>query len=117
MGPEAEEMARDRPEDFISGQTHRVQTHEGEMFVTVNVDEDGRPFEVFVDIGKSGGLAESIVEGLARQIALNLRTGTPLDEVIEQLDGIRGPQTVFYKGDQIRSIPDGIAHVLEEYKE
>ena len=47
-------VPRQRPTS-IQGVTERVRTGHGNMFVTINFDEDGRPFEVFTTHGKAGG--------------------------------------------------------------
>ena len=98
------------------GETHRVSTGYGTMYVTINEDADGL-HEVFGTIGKSGGFTESMVEGLCRQISLSLRVGADVDEVIHQLEDISSPQPGWDEGEQISSIPDGIATALKRYQE
>ena len=44
---------RPRPRSLPSTTT-RLQTEMGNLFVTVSVDEDGEPFEVFGVLGKGG---------------------------------------------------------------
>lgn len=98
------------------GETHRVSTGYGTMYVTINEDADGL-HEVFGTIGKSGGFTESMVEGLCRQVSLALRVGADVDEVIHQLEDISSPQPGWDEGEQISSIPDGIATALKRYQE
>ena len=104
---------RERPKT-IEGSTERINTGYGKMYVTINEDDEGL-FEVFATVGKSGGFTESMVEGLAREISLALRVGADVDEVIDQIDDIRSPETYWDRGDQVRSIPDGIALALKRY--
>ncbi|MCI0439852.1 MAG: hypothetical protein L0177_12080, partial [Chloroflexi bacterium] len=47
-------VPRQRP-TTVRGVTERVRTGHGTMFVTVNFDDEGHPFEVFTTLGKSGG--------------------------------------------------------------
>jgi len=107
--------ARERPKRTI-GETIRIETGYGTMYVTINEDKEGL-HEVFATIGKSGGFTESMVEGLARTVSLSLRIGADPREIIRQLEDIKSPQTGWDEGQQISSIPDGIATALETYLE
>ncbi|OGE92915.1 MAG: hypothetical protein A3K08_01640 [Candidatus Doudnabacteria bacterium RIFCSPLOWO2_01_41_7] len=48
-------------------------------------------------------------------ISLSLRSGISLQNVIDQLKGIRGPDPVFHNGERILSLPDAVANVLENH--
>ncbi|TLZ74923.1 MAG: ribonucleoside reductase class II, partial [Methanobacteriota archaeon] len=78
---------RARP-DVITGRTQKILTGYGALYVTVNEDEKGL-FEVFAQIGRGGGYTASFTEGIARLVSLCLRSGVPVDEIIDQLEGIR----------------------------
>ncbi len=52
------------------------------------VDEDGEPFEVFGHLGKGGSFQNGVTELACRLISLHLRRGTPLAEIIDQMQGI-----------------------------
>jgi ribonucleoside-diphosphate reductase alpha chain len=101
---------RERP-NTLEGQTYRVETGYGRMYVTVNDLED-EPFEILATIGKSGGQMESMLEGICRMVSASFRSGMKTEEVIEQLRGIRSPKVGYDNGEQVQSIPDGIAKVL-----
>ncbi len=103
-----------RPE-VVSGSTYKIKTGYGTLFVTVNNDEDGKPFEVFAAIGKTGGFFAAKSEAICRLISLALRAGIDVEEIIEQLKGIRGPMPSWSKYGQVLSIPDAISHVLREH--
>lgn len=103
-----------RPE-IISGSTYKVKTGYGTLYVTVNNDEDGKPFEIFANIGKTGGFFAAKSEAICRLISLALRSGLGVEEIISQLKGIRGPMPCWSKYGQVLSIPDAIAHVLQEH--
>ncbi|SBW04676.1 Ribonucleoside-diphosphate reductase [uncultured delta proteobacterium] len=115
--PEAEQqhglMVRARP-DVVYGFTQKVSTGHGLMYVTIN-EVDGRPFELFATIGKSGRSITAKAEAIGRLISLALRSGIEVKDIVKQIKGIGGEMPVFNvarKG-QVVSIPDGIAWVLE----
>lgn len=104
---------RSRP-DTVRGVTERVRTGHGTMYVTVNFDENGKPFELFTNIGKAGGSEPAHLEGLSRMVSLALRSGVSPDTIIEQLSGITS-EPVWDNGVLIRSAEDGLAHVLRRH--
>ncbi|MEK7094253.1 MAG: adenosylcobalamin-dependent ribonucleoside-diphosphate reductase, partial [Patescibacteria group bacterium] len=107
-------VPRERPEVMI-GKTYKVKTGYGHLYVTVNNDENGQPFEVFATIGKSGGFFQEQSEGICRLISLALRTGIKSDEVIHNLKGIRGPMPTMTNKGTVLSLPDAIGQILEEH--
>jgi ribonucleoside-diphosphate reductase alpha chain len=56
-------------------------------------------------------------EAIGRLISLALRSGIKVDNIIEQLQGIRGSQPVWQNGELILSCPDGIGKALKRYVE
>ncbi len=87
--PSETAVLRPRPRpDVITGRTQKILTGYGALYVTVNEDEKGL-FEVFAQIGRGGGYTASFTEGIARLASLCLRSGVPVDEIIDQLEGIR----------------------------
>lgn len=104
---------RARP-DIVYGFTQKVNTGHGLMYVTIN-EVDGKPFELFATIGKSGRSTTAKAEAIGRLISLALRSGIEITDIVKQIKGIGGEMPVFNmarKG-QVVSIPDGIAWVLE----
>jgi ribonucleoside-diphosphate reductase alpha chain len=105
---------RTRPAVTV-GKTYKITTGYGTLYVTVNDDEEGQPFEVFATIGKTGGFFAAKSEAICRLISLSLRSGISVTEVIDQLKGIRGPMPSWTSRGMVLSIPDGIAQILEEH--
>ncbi len=101
---------RKRPA-VVRGTTQKIPTGYGGLYVTINEDEHGL-FEVFAQIGRSGGFTQSFTESLARLISLCLRSGMPTEEIISQLEGIRSPEVTFLHGEKILSIPDAMAKAM-----
>jgi len=102
-----------RPE-VILGTTTKVTTGCGNLYITVNQDEDGNFFEVFTQMGKAGGCAASQLEAVGRLVSLALRGGIDVKVIVEQLKGIRCPSPSWDKGKKIFSCADAIARVLEK---
>lgn len=104
-------MVRKRP-DLVNGFTQKVQTGLGFMYLTVN-ELDGKPFEVFATIGKSGRSITAKAEAIGRLVSLALRSGVSVRDVVAQIKGIGGEHPVFRGKGLLLSIPDAIAWVLE----
>ena len=64
-----------RPRSLRSSTT-RLNTELGKLYVTVAVDEDGQPYEVFGRLGKGGSFQSGVTELVCRLISLHLRQGT-----------------------------------------
>lgn len=103
---------------MIKGATYQIDTPVGRAFITINTDEKGDPFEVFINIGKAGTDVFAMAEGLGRVISLILRVNSALpgkkklELIIEQLFGIGGAKTLGFGDNKIRSLPDAVAKVL-----
>ena len=98
----------------MSGITDRVRTGHGTLFVTVNFDEQGRPFEVFSTSGKAGGCDAAHLDGLSRLISLALRSGIDPAQVVDQLRGTTCCP-VWDGGTLVRSAEDAVALVLSRH--
>jgi ribonucleoside-diphosphate reductase alpha chain len=103
---------RERP-DTLPGFTTKMMTGMGNLYVTVT-EYNGRPFEVFATIGKSGRSTTAKTEAIGRLVSLALRSGVDVDKIVEQVKGIGGEHPVFQEGGLVLSIPDAIGRVLEK---
>ena len=94
----------------VHGLTDRVRTGHGNMYITINFQED-RPFEVFSNLGKAGGCDSAQLEAISRLISLGLRSGIDPSQIVEQLRGITCCPS-WEDGNLVRSAPDAVALVL-----
>jgi len=119
MAGMAAEM-RIRPKK-LAGSTYEVKTPVGTAFVTINADELGNPFEVFINIGRAGSHVLADAEAIGRLISLSLRVPSMLpaitvaETIVDQLSGIGGTESVGFGNGRVRSLADGVAKVLREY--
>ncbi|MFZ1983453.1 MAG: vitamin B12-dependent ribonucleotide reductase, partial [Desulfatitalea sp.] len=102
---------RERPET-LNGFTTKIRTGYGQLYVTVT-EFNGRPFEVFATIGKSGRSTTAKTEAIGRLVSLALRSGVEVKQIVDQLKGIGGEHPIFQEDGLVLSIPDAIARVLE----
>ena len=103
-------LPRHRP-TVVNGLTERIRSGHGTMFVTVNFDQKGNPFEVFSTSGRSGGCEAAHLDGLSRLTSLALRSGVDPEQIVDQLKGTTCCP-VWDGGNLIRSAEDAVAYVL-----
>lgn len=106
-------IPRARP-DITRGVTQKIKIGCGNLYVTVNYDEDGI-CEVFTNLGRAGG-CPSQSEATSRLVSTALRSGLDIDVVIDQLRGIRCPTTLKRQDVNVLSCPDAIGKALEQVK-
>jgi len=109
-------VPRKRPEN-IKGETRGMKTGCGNIYVTVNEDENGQVFELFTHMGKAGGCAASQAEAIGRLVSLALRSNIEPEVIISQLKGITCHEQTWANGGKITSCSDAIAKALEKYLE
>jgi ribonucleoside-diphosphate reductase alpha chain len=83
---------RDRPEGgSLRGQTVQSNVGCGPLYITLNYDDAGKPFEIFFKLGKSGSCQQSYLEALAVSISVGLRYGADPQKFVDKLAGMRCP--------------------------
>lgn len=105
----------------LKGETIKITTPLGKGYVTINQDENGDPFEVFLNIGKGGSDLDSISEAFGRLITFILRSNSGISQkqkimgIIEELKDIGGSKIIGFGNGKVKSLPDAIAKALKEY--
>jgi ribonucleoside-diphosphate reductase alpha chain len=114
------ESKKPRPR-LLPGSTFKVETPLGKAFITVNENGGNQPFEVFINTAKAGSETAAVSEAIGRLISYILRLASPipprerLSEVVRQLSGIGGGRSLGFGPSRVRSLPDGVGQVLNEY--
>ncbi len=99
--------------DVIHGSTWKIRTGCGNLYVTVNEDEDGQLFEIFNQIGKAGGCAASQSEAIGRLVSLAFRSSIEPEDIIRQLKGISCHMPVWHQSGKVLSCSDAMAKAIE----
>lgn len=105
----------------LSGTTVKFRTPFGTSYITMNNDEHGNPFEVFITVGKAGSDIQADAEAMGRMISLQLRTTAPhnrremLRLIMEQLHGIGGARPTGIGSNRVLSLPDAVANAIADY--
>jgi len=95
-------------------------TPAGTAHITMNDDDQGNPFEVFIEIGKAGSDLKAMAEAMGRLISLILRLASPVKpiervrEIVNQIRGIGGARAFGFGKDRVLSLPDAVGQALEE---
>ena len=100
---------------ITTGVTNKMKTSCGDLYVTINEDEKGWPFEVFCNMGKAGGCEGSQNEAIGRLISLAFRSGVAPQSIIRQLIGIRCNKPFGLGKHTVHSCADAIANSVLEY--
>jgi ribonucleoside-diphosphate reductase alpha chain len=98
----------------LKGDTIKVNTPLGSLYVTINADESGIQ-EVFLNISKSGNDVKADAEALGRAVTFLFRAGYDIAFVINQFRHIGGSGSVGFGENRVASLPDGLALALEIY--
>lgn len=113
LRPQHQSSYRDRP-PVLRGRTVQTNVGCGPLYITLNEDEQGSPFEVFFKLGKSGSCQQSYLEALGVAISVGLRYGADPQKFVEKFEGMRCPNPKMRdaSGPTTLSCADGISQGL-----
>ncbi|HTP01287.1 MAG TPA: adenosylcobalamin-dependent ribonucleoside-diphosphate reductase, partial [Anaerolineales bacterium] len=105
----------------LAGQTYTIETPVGKAFITLNENGGSEPFEAFINTAKAGSETAAVSEAIGRLISYILRLSSPIRptermrEIVRQLIGIGGGRSLGFGANRVRSLPDGIGQVIDQY--
>jgi ribonucleoside-diphosphate reductase alpha chain len=108
---------------MLTGVTYKAESPTGKVYVTINNDEKGDMFEVFINHGKSGSDLMALADALGRMVSFVLRIHSPVParervrEIVSELAGIGGSRSSGFGENKVRSLPDAISKVLARHCE
>jgi hypothetical protein len=111
--PAAPAGYRKRP-PVMRGRTVQTNVGCGPLYITLNEDAEGKPFEVFFKLGKSGSCQQSYLEALGVAMSVGLRYGADPQKFVEKFEGMRCPNPKMRGADgpTTLSCADGISQGL-----
>ena len=98
----------------MRGRTVQSNVGCGPLYITLNEDETGKPFEVFFKLGKSGSCQQSYLEALGVAMSVGLRYGADPQKFVEKFEAMRCPNPKMRdaNGPTTLSCADGISQGL-----
>ena len=108
---------------MLTGVTYKADSPTGKLYITMNHDEKGDLFEVFINHGKSGSDLMALADALGRMVSFVLRIHSPVParervrEIVSELAGIGGSRSSGFGENRVRSLPDAISKVLARHCE
>ncbi len=112
---DAEKIIPKKRPETIQGTTTLMNTGCGNLYVTINKDQDGNPFELFTRMGKAGGCASSQAEAIGRLVSLAFRSNIDPHEIMKQLKGISCHSPAWAKGGKVSSCSDALSKAIEKF--
>ena len=121
MGQPVWNESRKPRSGVLHGSTYKMETPLGTAFVTINQNGDDQPFEAFITSAKAGSETAAVSEAIGRLISYVLRLASPIAprqrllEIRNQLAGLGGDRQLGLGPKRVRSLPDGVSKVIDEY--
>ncbi|MEI6054264.1 MAG: adenosylcobalamin-dependent ribonucleoside-diphosphate reductase [Candidatus Saccharibacteria bacterium] len=113
---------KQRP-NVLNGRTYKIMTPLGKAYISINEDEEGNIFEVFINVGRAGSDITADAEAIGRLTSLTFQIPsdyyTPdqvAQKVITRLRGIGGSSSTGFGVDRVRSLADAVAKIVEQHQ-
>ena len=99
------------------GVTKKVEACGYKFYVTVNFyDDSHEPGEVFIAIGKEGGVIAGFVDALAVTFSVALQYGVPKEVILEKYKHMRFDPMDHHNPSLVHAIAEAIESVCDEQK-
>lgn len=106
----------------LNGRTYRIMTPMGKAYVSINEDEDGNIFEIFINVGRAGSDITADAEAIGRLISLTFTIPTEYSsdqiaqKVVSRLRGIGGSSSTGFGSERVRSLGDAVAKAINQHQ-
>jgi len=98
----------------IATVTYKIQTGCGPLYIRIT-HIDGKPFEIFPELGKTGGCVFQFHEAVGKCTSMMLRMGVDPAMLVYFLQNIKCDRPHGLYGDRVLSCTDAIAKTLEKF--
>lgn len=104
---------KERPA-VLPARVYEYKTDCGHIYIAIT-DLNGKPFEIFANMGKAGGCAASQTESICRLASVALRSGVDALEIQKQLTGIMCDRPCITNSIKISSCADAIGQAMRTH--
>ena len=101
-----------RPET-IPCHSATLETGLGRFYVNIG-EVGGKPHELQITGGKSGNSVRVKAEVVGRLVTLAFKHKIPIEEIVNELEGIGGENSKWHNDELVLSIPDGVGKILRK---
>lgn len=102
----------------LRGTSQELRTPFGHLFLNYFwKKEDGTPYNAFITIARAGSDIAAMADAIGRSISDDLTIGFPIQRIIKRYKGIGGESQSGVGHNRVKSLPDGIAQLLERAEE
>jgi hypothetical protein len=107
---------RDEVPDFCVGKIQKFEIGGISGYIHCGEYADGRPGQIFLNVGKEGSLSKGLGDAFARVLSIALQHGVPLEDIVRTLRDLEffpsGPVKRVKGINGAKSIPDLISKYL-----
>jgi hypothetical protein len=102
--------------DRFESKVIRMPSPDGTLFVTVMENDQGKPCEIHLQIGKSGSALRAWTHATSELLTVALQSGATMEEIITRISGVTSDRMVYNRTTPVRSGPDALIKALMVYK-
>jgi ribonucleoside-diphosphate reductase alpha chain len=94
----------------------------GKAYISINEDDDGNIFEIFINVGRAGSDITADAEAIGRLISLTFTIPTEYtsdqiaQKVVSRLRGIGGSSSTGFGAERVRSLGDAVAKAIDQHQ-
>ena len=96
------------------GLTYTIEIGQHKCYLTVNMNKDGQPREIFTRMAKEGSTLDGLLSSFAAMTSIALRSGASLDHIVDRFSHTKFEPAGYAGGDLgfVSSVVDAIARII-----